>query len=189
MSAKLIRKVLGKDGYIELTVESVSVTDDLNGSCQVSLLVSGDKIDGNGVGLVDAIFNGLKNHYAREYESLNSISLKEFHVGINRKKSSGQGTDALCKVEIEVYNSNRNVFDFSNSSRSLTASAAASVAKTVEFFVNSERAFIAVSRALEDARERGRHDLVTRFTAELSQIVKSTSYTSTIAGLQKKLNL
>lgn len=69
----------------------------------------------------------------------------------------------------------------------MTASATRAVLAMVDHFVNSERAFVTLYNARQDAQQRGRVDLVGRFTAELAEVVKSTSYTEVIARMQREL--
>ena len=44
-------------------------------------------------------------------------------------------------------------------------------------------------KSLQDAHERNRHDLVARYTGELGEVVKSTSYTEVIESIKKKSGL
>jgi len=55
----------------------------------------------------------------------------------------------------------------------------------VEHFLNAERAYVALLAALRDAGERDRQDLVTRYTRELSEVVRCTSYTDLLADSQE----
>ena len=53
---------------------------------------------------------------------------------------------------------------------------------------NAERAFLTLYNARRDALQRGREDLVARYTAELSEVVQSTSYAEVIANIRKELS-
>ena len=57
----------------------------------------------------------------------------------------------------------------------------------VEYFVNAERAFITLHHARMDAKERRRDDLIVRYTRELAEVVKSTSYAEVIENMKKDL--
>ena len=61
------------------------------------------------------------------------------------------------------------------------------VIAAVEYFVNAERAFITLYRSRQDARERNRDDLVTRYTEELAEVVKSTSYAEVIESIRREI--
>jgi hypothetical protein len=144
--------------------------------------------DGNGVGLVDAMFHALLERYSPEYQSLNSIELANFDVhGKIDTKNSRAGVDSVGEVTLGVRNSEGKLFEFSDASRSVSRSAAQAVLVAVEYFVNAERAFITLYRSRQDAKDRGRDDLVTRYTRELSEVVKSTSYTEVIENMKKEL--
>jgi len=185
---ELLRSVLGK-GYIEIAVHNVIVDDDTYGSCVVGIDISTNtdnpayRVKGGGVGMVDAMFGAFREHFSSEYESLKTIELSDFKVTLTKKRAANYGskipgTDAYCETHLQVRNSYGRAFDFVVSSCSLVASAALVVARVVEHFLNAERAYIALHGALEDARQRNRQDLVTRYTKELAEVVKCTSYTS-----------
>lgn len=187
----MIRRVLG-DSYLALSFTELGVIERPNeGSTMATIAVKEGEISapvqGQGVGLVDAIFHALQGRYAREYQSLNSISVVSFAVSTAIESGNGMRTDAMCTVTIDVTNSMGRTFTFQDSSRSMTVSATRAVLAMVEHFVNSERAFVTLYNARKDATARGRVDLVERFTAELAEVVKSTSYTEVIERMQRDL--
>ena len=167
--------MLGED-YLDIKVVHLALEDNMLDNCSAKASLSnGVVVTGSGVGLVDALFNAFKVHYVNEYSSLASIELLDFNVRLSRAARKRQdGIDAVCEVQLEVRNSRRRRFDFSSASRSLTTSTATAVAAVVELFVNSERAYIALQRALEDAKGRNRQDLVGKYTCELSEVVRQT---------------
>ena len=61
------------------------------------------------------------------------------------------------------------------------------VGAAAEFFINSERAFIQVYRALQHAREENRHDSVALYTQQLTTLVEATSYSDVIDQIRKDL--
>lgn len=187
----LIRRILG-DGYLELRLAKLQTEEVPELASRVSVEVTergvAHTIDGEGVGPIDALWGALIGRYAREYQSLKSITLAGFHVSAAiESKRRKAGLDALAKVEVAVVNSEGRRFDFTDESRSVTASAARCVIAVAEYFVNAERAFVMLSHARKDAIARGRHDLVTRYTTELAEVVKSTSYAEVIESLRKEL--
>ncbi|MBI2373333.1 MAG: hypothetical protein HYV07_04985 [Deltaproteobacteria bacterium] len=192
---ELIRRVLGDD-YLELSIERLVVEEDLaaeRSRVHVETSALGDKkkivVEGSGVGFIDALVQGLLSRFAQEYKSLESIELSNFTVNadIDTTKSGQKGSDAVGEVTVEVRNSDQKLFRFSDSSRSVIASAARAVLAAVEYFVNAERAFIVLHKAREDAQRRNRTDLVTRYTRELSEVVASTSYAEIIEKIRKDL--
>jgi hypothetical protein len=187
---ELIRKVLGKD-YLQLAVKHLSVEEDAEVASTVKItVIDGGApvvIDGKGVGVVDAIYNALLSRFALEYHSLESVELAGFTVDadVETTKKAKAGLDAVGKVTVDVINSEGRRFTFSDSSRSVTTSVARAVLAVVQYFVNAERAFITLHKARKDALDRGRADLVARFTAELAEVVESTSYAEVIETIKK----
>ena len=192
-NAELIRQALGKE-YLELSVTKLEVTEDVATASSHVRAVTVDTngveqvVEGDGCGLVDALFSALRVRYAVEYQSLETIELADFSVEAQLDTKQHQsGSDAMTTVSVDVKNSHGAVFNFSDSSRSITSSTAKAVLAMVEYFVNAERAFIVLSHALMDAKERNRADLITRYTREIAEVVRSTSYAKVIDTLQKEM--
>ncbi len=190
---QLIKRVLDSD-YIELRLEKLVIDEDPEKvQTHVKLVLSdlhGDTItaEGNGVGPVDAVFNALLQRYGSEYESLNSIEIAHFVVKADIETKQGKiGVDSMGRATLGVLNSEGKLFEFSDESRSLTRSSARAVLAAVEYFVNAERAFVTLYSARLDAKERRRDDLVTRYTQELAEVVKSTSFAEVIENMKKKI--
>lgn len=188
---ELIRRILGSS-YLELRLTKLGTEEvpELAAKVTVDMTENGTAatLECEGVGPIDALWGALVGRYAREYQSLKSIELAGFTVsatiGSKRRKA---GLDALGRVEVAVNNSEGKRFTFTDESRSVTVSAAHAVIAVAEYFVNAERAFVTVFNARKDALARGRSDLVARYTAELSEVVKSTSYAEVIEALRKEL--
>ena len=102
-------------------------------------------------------------------------------------KNKKVGVDSMGRVTLGVLNSEGKLFEFHDESRSISRSSARAVLAAVEYFVNAERAFITLHRARMDAKERRRDDLITRYTRELAEVVKSTSFTEVIESMKKDL--
>jgi len=103
---ELIRGVLGKD-YLELKVNKVIIDDDTQGKCKVYLYINGSELTGDGIGFVDAMFDAIKKHYAKKYESLTTIQLNDFKIVLTGKKSNHtvsktEGTDAFCVAYLHL---------------------------------------------------------------------------------------
>ena len=188
---QLIRKVLGSN-YLELGLLRLIVEEKPEQQVAVKMSISerGTPVDveGTGVGLVDAMYAALLGRYGREYQSLHSIQVVEFTVAAELATKNGKiGLDAVAKVELDVVNSEGRRFAFADSSRSMTTSSARAVLAMVQYFLNAERAFITLDHARRDASERGREDLVSRYTAEMAEVVESTSYAEVIDAIRKRL--
>ena len=186
----LIRRVLGGN-FLELKLSRLVIEETDSASTVRITVLEGDQsyeVEGKGVGVVDATWTALLDRYAREYQSLRSIQLSEFQgaADIETKKAQA-GVDAMVRVTLDVTNSEGRHFTFSDASRSMISSSARVVIAMVQYFVNAERAFVTLHNARRDAMARGREDLVSRYTAEMSAVVESTSYAEVIANIRKEL--
>ena len=187
----LIKRVLGAN-YLSLSVAKLAYEELPGVGSSVKLSVQeGEQaveVEGKGVGVVDALYSGLLSRYAREYESLKTIQLIGFHVAADiQTKQVQAGVDAIGRVTLEVTNSEGRHFQFTDASRSVTMSTAKAVVQCVQYFVNAERAFLTLHNARRDALARGREDLVARYTAEMAEVVESTSYAEVIAKARKEM--
>lgn len=187
----LIRRVLGAN-FLELKLVRQTI-EELDGSTAVKVAVlEGEtpvEVEGKGVGLVDALYNALLDRYGREYQSLKTIELVGFKVAsdIEATKKGQAGVDAVGRVTIDMRNSEGRHFSFTDSSRSVTTSTARAVLSIVQYFINAERAFVTLHNARRDALARGREDLVSRYTAEMAEVVESTSYAEVIENIRKEM--
>lgn len=173
-SKKKLKDILG-DGYVCVDVTYLTIQDNMDDACAAEVTLStGLQIKGSGVGQVDAVFSALKSHYVLEYKSLETISLFDFNVKVDKMKL--ESTATICNVNLWTKNHYGTVRLFSDASRSLAASTARVSSQVAEFYINSERAYTALTVALRDASDRGRDDLVTRYTRELAEVVKATDY-------------
>jgi hypothetical protein len=187
---QLVTEVLG-DNYLDIHIEKYSFEESVDDhACTVDFLVTGlfanepRKIHGTGVGFVDAAFHALHSVLAEEYPSLKSIRFAGFEVHGDLKTSrENSGSDAMGQVVLIVENSRGRRFDFAHRSRSLTASAIIATVQACEYFVNTERAFISLHRALVDAKERNRPQLVEKYRIQMATIVENTSYSEVIERL------
>jgi hypothetical protein len=187
----LIRRVLGTNFLeIKLVRQAFEELPEAGSTVKLTITESGApfEVEGKGVGVVDALFAALLARYGREYQSLTSIRVIGFHIAadIDTKKAN-HGVDAVGKVTLDATNSEGKHFSFTDASRSVTASTARTVIAMVEYFVNAERAFLTLHNARRDALARGREDLVSRYTAEMAEVVESTSYAEVIANIRKEL--
>jgi len=189
--AKLVSEVL--DGTDQrLKVDAYELNESLeDGTAEVKANIhderTGEKrvVAGRGVGLVDAFFNGLVAAFSEAFPSLKSIRFSDFAI----KAADGTGTvhaksDMVAQVTAAIANSEGREFVFSRASPSISAASLTVVLKGVEFFINSERAYVEVYNALKHAREAKRSDSVSRYTEQLSILVEATSYSDVIERLK-----
>jgi hypothetical protein len=161
----------------------------LSAECDVHDAKTGERqtIAGNGVGLVDAIFHAMRDKYSDQYASLKTIRFVDFSIRANHESGEGdQQSDMSAEVELHVANSEGRRVTFTHASQSITRSTVAVVMEAVEFFINSERAFIAVYRALQHARRENRPDSVDRYTGQLTVLVEATSYSEVIEQVKRE---
>lgn len=192
---ELIRQIIN-DEYLSLAVESYEIREDVEaeGPCRVKVRLrhvdrnEREEIEGEGAGFVDALYHGVLAHYAQEFQSLDTIKFTGFSVTAKMNSSRDhKGADAIGVVSVKVNNSEDREFEFEQSGRSVVAAALAAVIEAMEFFINSEKAFITVYHAMLDARARGRVDLQQSFTHQLSRLVSTTSYTQVIERIKNEM--
>lgn len=190
----LIKRIL-RDAYLALEVVHYRLEEEIgsNGRCRMAITLRHQNgpprdeiIEGQGVGFIDAAFHGLMDHYAKEFKSLETIRFTGFEVKGRMETGNQQGLDAEAEVHLAVRNSEGTIFRFERKGRSTVAVALQMVVEAVEFFANSERAFIRVHKALVDARERDRADLVQTYTGQLAELVTTTSYTEVIEQIRRE---
>lgn len=188
-----------RETYLELRVESHVLEEDIvAGSAVIRATVAPTSatgeakkrtVEGKGVGLVDAFYHGLIDQFSPEYPSLKSIRFVGFSLTgmLDRAKPrNSAASDALGEVRLLVENSEGNDFEFTASSRSITACALQATLDAVEYFVNSERAFLMTHLALKDAESRKRSDLVQKYARSLAELVRNTSYSEAIEAARKR---
>ena len=194
----LIKEVLN-DQYIHLNLTHLKIEEDrhYNSSdslCAIEVTLAQDEQDSfmlksTGVGFLDAGYEALMQHYAQHYPSLQTLQFSSFDVRGEMETARKAGADAACTVCLVILNHDRVPFEFETKGRSLAVVALNVVLHAVEYFINSEKAFITVYKALSDARARGRQDLIDGYVGQLAELVKTTSYTQVIAQIKEEMNL
>jgi hypothetical protein len=182
----LMRELLGDD-YVTfvsstLTLEENFETERVRVRCDVKN-GGGAKhaISGEGVGLIDAFFSGLKARLSEQYPSLKTIVFSDFSVKADVATKKGlAGSDSKANVELVVENGLNRRFTFTHSSRSVTHSSLQVTLQACSYFVNSELAFLKTRAALEHAKKEKRSDSVERYTMILTQLVENTSYSDIV---------
>ena len=193
-SIKIIKEVLLGE-YVTLSVGSLSLNENVEQersevSCVVSLGGAPDvEVNGAGFGLVDALYSALVNKLSGEYLSLKDVRFVDFTVNINpRSVIKKPGTDAKVFVDIMVENSSRDYYHFSHSARSMNTAAVLAVLKTVEYFLNCEKAILKLSICIKDAEARGRIDMKDKYVNQMCTLVKNNSYVESLRYFKNKKN-
>jgi hypothetical protein len=184
----LAREIL-RDGYRSFEVERLEVVEENRVAVRARLRSSaGDvtqEIVGEGVGLVDAFFDGMLKAWAEEFPSLKTISIADFAIGSGFDGTRGRRSDALAVARLQVVNSHGVTFSFEQRTPSVTRSCIRVALDAVMFFVNSERAYVQLQVAMKDAKERRRSDLVARYRDQMGVLVQATSYSEVIERLRE----
>ncbi len=191
----LTREVLGPD-YVELDVSRYTLTEDLKSgkaliATQLSQAGNGllRAIEGEGVGLVDALFRGIQQALVGDYPSLANLWFVDFHVSaeFHGAKKDTARSDAPGTVRLGVENASGRTFTFAHTSPSVSASSVRAVLKAVEHFINAELAVLKVYSWIEDARRRSRADLAEKYTQRLADLVQNASYSESIERKKRAL--
>lgn len=135
-------------------------------------------VEGQGVGLVDAFFNGVMKAWEDEFQSLKTISLSDFSIGSGFDGAKGRRFDALAVATLRVKNAHGVECAFERKTTSVTRSCLLVALDALTFFMNAERAYVQLQLAMKDANERRRSDLVARYRQQMSTLVLATSYAS-----------
>jgi hypothetical protein len=189
---RLARDVLG-NSYIYFEFDHVELKEEVSQgrvsfNCELIRCGSGERnaIRGQGVGMIDALFDGVILGFADEYPSLKTIAVSNFTIGSGFESAQGRKSDATAEAKLDVENSEGTIFHFHRASPSITRSSIRTVLDALTFFINSERAYVQLHLALKDAKERRRSDLVVRYRTQMSTLVRATSYSEVIERLQKE---
>jgi len=187
----LAREILGEN-YFHFEILNAALRENMKDGgvhldCKLLRTGVGQEMDlgGEGVGLVDAFFDGVMGVFAEEYPSLKTIKVSDFQVGSEFEKKEGRGSDALAHARLQITNSSGGTFTFSRGTPSVTRSSVRVALDALTFFINSERAYIQLHLALQDARDRRRSDLVQKYRQQMGILVHATSYSEVIEKLKK----
>lgn len=186
--ATVTRDILG-DNYLHFGLERMELVEDKDGvaaKVRLSRAAGGEliEIEGKGVGLIDAVFDGLTRRFGDEYPSLKTVSVSDFRLGSGFDEAQGRRSDALAVATLRMKNSHGAEFQFERKTTSVTRSSVRVALDALTFFINSERAYVQLHLALKDARERRRSDLVEKYRGQMSTLVHATSYSEVLERLR-----
>ena len=184
----MVRDILGEH-YLTLDIPGYVLTEDLTETAaeiQCRLVVTNGtnevtSVTGKGVGMVDALFDGLTSALSADYPSLETIHFVDFRVRGDFAEGTGDAkSDAPGRFELKVENAFGRRFQFENTNVSLSAGAVRVVIEAVQHFVNSERAVLTVFDWIDDAKRRHRPDLADTYVQRLAELMVNASYSRTI---------
>jgi hypothetical protein len=185
-----MRDVLQED-FLELAMHEYRLQESLSGapSCHFHGLLTAPgqgqewPVEAHGVGLVDACFGALIERFREGHPSLGSLRFTSFAVrGLMQDPEQGHTSDAEAEADIGITNAWGQELRFCTRSTSVTGASVEAVVQAIEYFINSERAFLRIQAALEHYRRDNRADLVAKYTAMLADMVRNTSYTHLMSG-------
>lgn len=185
----LMKEILQED-YVAFSVKNYSISEQLNNAslCRLNAcLINADGsdfvVEGEGVGSIDALFNGLIKRLADEYPSVRSISFSQFEI--KALLTTDKSSKAEAEAVVGALNSEGKEFIFCSTAPSISRAGIEAVVQVAEYFVNSEKTFLKLKSILQHYRETGRTDLVEKYTDLMSRVVENTSY-SGISELKKQ---
>lgn len=190
--SNLAKEILD-DAYIKLEVQNIkfSENNDLRHAKFEARMVeiSDNKpknqlILGEGVGLLDACFDAMLKNYQQRYCSLSSISIVDFTLNANLDNDNQRKSAAKVTALLRVKNSEAHEYCFQCTTTSISFSSISTVKEAFMFFINAELAYIRLYGAWNDAKERGRHDLIDRYRNQMSLLVHATSYEKLVSSLK-----
>lgn len=189
----LMKEIL-QDDYLRLHVESYELRENLeHGACQIQCKIrtgEGKSMDvaGEGVGIIDALFNGLRAQLAEDFPSLKSIRFSTFNIrGLLSESDGVQTTKAEAEATVGITNSEGREFIFQTKQPSVSRAGIQATAEATEYFVNSERTYVRIHEILEHYRREGRMDLVEKYTDLMTKVVENTSYSEVVERIRASM--
>lgn len=194
MLAKM-REILQED-YLHLSVKTYTVTENLSEHrCQLSCELVHEstqemmRIQGEGVGTIDALFNAMRDRLAADYPSLHSIQFSQFEIKglIEGGEESGPRTSAQAEATVGILNSEGREFIFKALAPSISHAGIQATVEATEYFVNSERTFLKLHEILQHYRKENRAELVRKYTTLMSEVVENTSYSEVVERVREQM--
>lgn len=188
-------KEILQERYLQLHVSSYTVREQLDEErCLLTCVIHNQdhepmNVEGEGVGTIDALFNGLRTMLADQYPSLNSIRFSDFNVRglMSTDDRQAHNTRAQAEATVSIRNSEGKEFVFKSTARSVSLASIQAVVLATEYFVNSERTFVSLHEIVQHYRGQNRHELVQKYTGLMSEVVENTSYSEVVEGIRGKM--
>ena len=170
--------------YIPVQIKNFVLKEDLENdkSLITCELVLGEKsvfLEGQGDGVVDALFCAIISELNSEYPSLNNVQMIDFILKAKPVKK-GFGSGGFVNIDLAIRNRLGEKSHFLHEARSLNGAVILVVQKTIEYYINSELAMIQLKKSLQDAKKRNRSDLKEQYTNMMSELVKNMPYNKII---------
>ena len=189
----LMKEIL-QDEFLELKVEEYRLEEKIDeGQSKLRCRLrhtNGETVEiaGAGVGIIDALFDGLQKHFAADYSSLNSIRFSQFSIrGLISSEDGAQASKAEAEAVVGILNSEGREFVFQTQQPSVSRAGIQATVDATEYFVNSERTYVKLHEILQHYQKEGRTDLVEKYTDLMSQVVQNTSYSEAVEKIRASL--
>ena len=191
--AELVATILGED-IATLKIEKIAIEEFLlEGKTKIVCEVQHSErtlhIQGEGRGVVDALFGGMTRALAKDYRSLEGIEFIDFLVSIDPQgRGKKSGTDSYVNVDIQLQNSSKSRMHFSSRSRSMISAAINASLLALEYFINCERAVLKTYDAIQRCEKHNMPETKEKYVDRLTRLVENTSYEKTIAEYKGDIN-
>tara|TARA_R110001592_G_scaffold21067_7_gene85370 strand:- start:17018 stop:17575 length:558 start_codon:yes stop_codon:yes gene_type:complete len=150
------------------------------GTSKIEISVKdGDSIStvtGTGVGMIDAGFNSLVDHYSAEFASLDTVTLEDVYFQIDHKAQRDVSFKSQMEIKLEFSNHCKDRTWFSGRTKSLGYTGVSVLVSAIEFYINCELLFRRVKFLFDDAEKRKRPDVASKYKYVLSKVVEVTNY-------------
>tara|TARA_R100001244_G_C5160409_1_gene130933 strand:- start:226 stop:834 length:609 start_codon:yes stop_codon:yes gene_type:complete len=184
--ASIVREVLDRK-YINLFIGNFILKEEdkekiSNISCVISFSNEWEDviIEGKGRGVVDALIGAIIAQFGEVFFSLQQLEFDDFAMRVKFKNSFTRRADAPVEIKLALKNKRGQRIYFFAESRSMVVAAISVIRKAFEYLINAERAILQLRESIFEATKRNRFDLVTRYTDQMSCLVKILSYEEVI---------
>ncbi len=161
---------------------NVLYKEEFSGNATVSFsLKENDKTieikESKGNGLVDAIFSACSERYSLSYPNIKNLRVLDLDTRLKRKRKEDEGMsfDTNVEVILTVQSKNKSPTRFFHTSSSMLFSSYSLLLDVCEFYINCNLCFDRLKFLVEDARNRNRHDLTSKYKFDLSHIAETAS--------------
>jgi len=181
----IIKEVLGAE-YINLFITNFVLSE--NDEQQISNIFcdikfsnewKDEQIEGHGTGAVNALVNGMMKTFSQKFFSLEQVELDDFAVRV-KFASNRRSTDAPVEIKLILRNKRNQRIYFHATSRSMVIAAVSVIRKAFEYLINAERAILQLREDIAYATLRNRQDLASKYTKQMTELVRILSYESAI---------
>ncbi len=134
------------------------------------------EFSGNGVGLVDAGFNALVNHFGETYKSLDTIGLSDLYFQVDHSAGRELSLKSKTMMKIEFRNDMKDRTCFSENTTSMSFTGVSVLVKAFQFYINCELLFKRLKFLIQEAESRSRPNVAAKYKYDLSKVVEVTNY-------------